>query len=127
MFGVDPPLQLDAVVQKTWAVKSPVPSAWMGDWLVNPERPPVMLTVDPFSVAVMPVMVEPLKVSLNTNSEPPPAPVSTNLFPLFSTTSTRTPVPLCVNATVPNCVTVPHPSERWQLVKLKTSGAMGAA
>jgi hypothetical protein len=39
-----------------------------GDMLVNPERPPVMLTVVPFSVAVMFVIVEPLKLSLNRNS-----------------------------------------------------------
>jgi hypothetical protein len=121
MFGVDPPLQLAPVVQKTWAVKVPVPSAMIGDWLVNPVRPPVMLTFAPLSVAVMPVIVEPLMLSLNRKSESPPAPVSTNLFPEFSTTSKLTDVPACVSVTVPNCVAVPHPPVRWHDVRLKVS------
>jgi hypothetical protein len=86
-----------------------------------------MLTGAPFSVAVMPVIVEPATVSLKTKSEPPPAPVSTNLFPLFSTTSKSTPVPLCVNVTVPKSVAVPHPPERWQLVKVNVSALAGTA
>ena len=81
MLGVDPPLQLAGSVHETPAVKVPVPSAIIGDELVTPVRPPVMLTFAPFSVAVMPVTVEPLMLSLNRNSESPPAPVSTNSIP----------------------------------------------
>jgi hypothetical protein len=121
MFGVDPPLQLDDNVHWTAAVKVPVPSAMIGDWLVSPVRPPVMATVVPFSVAEMFVIAEPLKLSLNTNSESPPAPVSTNLFPLVSTTSKRTDVPLCVSVTVPKSVAVPHPPLRWHDVKVRIS------
>ena len=126
MFGVDPPLQLESTVQKTEAVQNPVPSAWNGVRLVDPERPPVMVTVAPFSVAEMFVTVEPATVSLNIKSESPPAPVSTNLFPLFSTTSKRTDVPDCVSVTVPNDVAVAHPPERWQLVRVNVSALAGA-
>src|SRR5215472_18567953 len=93
MFGVDPPLQLEEVVQKIWAVQFPVPSAMISGWLVNPETPPGMATFAPFSVVVMLVTVVP-DPALNKKSEPPPAPVSTNLLPLFSTTSTVTFDPL---------------------------------
>src|SRR4029453_2082669 len=99
MFGVDPPLHWDESVQKTAAVKNPVPSAWNGGRLVDPDRPPGMATFAPLSVAEMLVMVVPAKVSLNIKSESPPAPVSTNLFPLFSTTSKMTDVPDCVSST----------------------------
>jgi hypothetical protein len=76
----------------------------------------------PFSVAVMPVIVEPLMLSLNKKSEPPPATVSTNLFPEFSTTSKLTVVAAaCVSVTVPNCVAVPQSPERWHDVRLKIS------
>src|SRR6266571_229229 len=122
MSAPDAPLQLEAVVHSTEAVKVPVPSAeTAGDILVNPERPPVMATVTPLSVAVMFVIVEPLKLSLNRKSSLPPAPVSTNRFPLFSTTSKLTEVPDWVSVTVPNDVAVPHPSERWHEVKVNVS------
>ena len=79
-----------------------------------------MLTVAPLSVAVMFVIVEPAMLSLNRKRELPPAPVSTNLFPLFSITSKLTLVPDCVSITVPNCVAVRQPPERWHDVKLNT-------
>jgi|SRR6516165_9399874 hypothetical protein len=120
MVGADPPSQSEATVHSTEAVQSPVPSAWTGDKSVNPERPPAGV----FGELVMLVIVEPLKLSLNRKSSPPPAPVSTNLFPLFSTTSKRTDVPLCVSVTVPNDVAVPHPPERWHDVKVKVSARL---
>jgi hypothetical protein len=85
-----------------------------------------MVTVDPFSVAVMFVIVEPLKVSLNTKRAPPPAPVSTNLFPLLSTTSKLTLVPDCVSVTVPKFVEG-HPPVIWHDVNSNVSAdALGA-
>ena len=66
-------------------------------------------------------------LSLKRNNALPPAPVSTNLLPLESTTSKRTEVPACVNVTVPNDVAVPHPPVTWQLVKVKTSARAGLA
>src|SRR5262245_1661772 len=94
----------------------------IGGWLVSPERPHGMATFAPFSVAVMPVIVEPAMLSLNTKRELPPAPVSTNLFPAFSTTSKLTVVAVaCVSVTVPNCVAVPQPPERWHDVRLNVS------
>ena len=91
-------------------------------------RPPAIVMVAPFSVAEMLVIVEPAKLSLNTKSAPPPAPVSTNLLPLLSTTSKLTEVPDCVSVTVPNTVpAVGHPVEIWHDVKLKVSAdACGA-
>src|SRR5438046_3795038 len=86
-----------------------------------------MVTVVPFSVAVMFVTAVVLKVSLNIKRSPPPAPVSTNLFALFSTTSKLPEVPGCVSVTVPNCVTVPHPPEIWHDVRLKVSADAGKA
>jgi hypothetical protein len=61
-----------------------------------------MVTGTLLSVAEMFVIVEPLMLSLNRKSESPPAPVSTKLFPLFSTTTKLTVVPLCDRSTVPN-------------------------
>ena len=70
-----------------------------------------MVTVVVLSVAEMFVTVEPLTVSLNRKSESAPAPVSTNLFPLVSTTSTVTvDAVACVSVTVPNDVAVPQPA-----------------
>jgi hypothetical protein len=80
-----------------------------------------MATVDPFSVAEMFVMVEPLTVSLNRNRFWPLAPVSTNLFPLVRTTSKLTDVPDCVSVTVPKFVAVPQPPERKHDVRLNVS------
>jgi len=52
---------LSVAVHSIDAVKVPVPSAiTAGDMLVNPERPPGMVTGAPFSVATMFVIVEPL-------------------------------------------------------------------
>src|SRR5215472_1321085 len=92
MFGVDPPLQLEEVVQKIWAVQFPVPSAMISGWLVNPETPPGMATFAPFSVVVM-LLTEVPAPALNRNSDWPPDPVSTNLLPFNSTTSTVTLLP----------------------------------
>src|SRR6516164_6538054 len=89
IIGADPPLQSEATVHSTEAVQVPVPSAMTGDKLVNPERPPAGVV----GVVAMVVIVEPGKVSLNRNSSPPPAPVSTNLFPLASVTVKLTDVP----------------------------------
>jgi hypothetical protein len=89
-----------------------------GDRLVNPEMPPAGVV----GALAMVVIVEPAKASLNKKSPPPPAPVSTNLFPFSSVTTKLTFAPFCVSATVPN--TVPaggHPVLIWQLVKLKVS------
>ena len=94
----DPPLQSEATVHSTEAVKVPVPSAITGDRLVNPERPPAGVLGE----LVMLVIVEPAILSLNRKSSPPPAPVSTNLFPLISETVKSTDVPACVNVTLPN-------------------------
>ena len=98
MVGADPPLQSEAFVHSTEAVKVPVPSAMTGDKLVNPERPPAGV----FGALAMVVIVEPVKLSLNRKSSPPPAPVSMNLFPLISVTVKSTDVPLCVSVTLPN-------------------------
>src|SRR5215471_2825435 len=98
MLLADPPLQSEATVHSTEAVKSPVPSAWTGDKLVNPERPPAGVVGE----LAMVVIVEPAMVSLNRNNSPPPAPVSTNLFPLISVTVKSTDVPACVSVTLPN-------------------------
>ena len=47
MFGVDPPLQAAGSVHSTEPVNVPAPSAMTaGDMLVNPERPPGMITFD---------------------------------------------------------------------------------
>jgi len=70
----------------------------MIDWLVAPETE--RLVVVPSSVEVAPVTVEVAMLSRNRKSEFDP--VSTNLFPLFSTTSKVTFAPLCVSVTVPN-------------------------
>src|SRR5215831_2058730 len=119
MVGADPPLQSEATVHSTEAVQDPVPSAITGPGgvvagpkLVNPERPPAGV----FGEVAMVVIVEPAMLSLNRKSSPPPAPVSMNLFPLFSVTLKLTEVPDCVSVTVPN--TVPgegHPVLMWQL------------
>src|SRR5215467_1871169 len=98
MVGADPPLQSEAVVHSTEAVKVPVPSAMTGDKLVNPERPPAGVVGE----VVMLVIVEPAMLSLNRKSSPPPAPVSTNLFPLISDTVKLTFAPACVSVTEPN-------------------------
>ena len=98
MFGADPPLQSLATVHSTEAVKSPVPSAWTGGKLVNPERPPAGVVGE----VAMVVIVEPAMLSLNRKSSPPPAPVSTNRFPLISDTVKSTDVPTCVSVTLPN-------------------------
>jgi hypothetical protein len=68
IVGADPPLQSEAVVHSTEAVNVPVPSAMTGDKLVNPERPPAGV----LGALAMVVIVEPLKVSLNRKSSPPP-------------------------------------------------------
>src|SRR5262245_61035645 len=121
-IGVDPPLQSLATVQKTPAVKKPVPSAWNGARLVDPETPPGMtVTVAPLSVVVMPVIVEPAMLSLKAKSMLPPAPVSTNLFPLVSTTSTATFDPLWFTVTVPNVAGVVQPPVIWQDVNENVS------
>src|SRR5262249_51864040 len=128
MVGADPPLQSEATVHSTEAVKSPVPSAWTGARLVNPERPPAGVVGD----VAMVVIVLPAKVSLNRKSSPPPPPVSTNLFPLISDTVKSTDVPDCVSVTEPNPGggTLP-PShvlpEIWQLVRVKVSACAGGA
>ena len=83
-------------MHSTEAVKVPVPSAMTGDRLVNPERPPAGVVGE----VLMVVIVEPATVSLNRKSSPPPAPVSTKRFPLFSVTVTLTEVPLCVSEDV---------------------------
>src|SRR5262245_27445944 len=98
MVGADPPLQSEATVHSTEAVKVPVPSAMTGGKLVNPASPPAGV----FGEVEMFVIVEPGKASLNRKSSPPPAPVSTNLFPLISVTSKLTDVPLCDSVTLPN-------------------------
>src|SRR5262249_55343754 len=118
MFGADPPLQSEATVHSTEAGKVPVPSAMTGDKFVNPTRPPAGVSG---ALATL-VIVEPAMASLNRNSSPPPAPVSTNLVPLFSTTVKLTDVPDCVSVTVPN--TVPgagHPVLIWHDVKSNES------
>jgi hypothetical protein len=76
----------------------------------------------------MVVIVEPAMESLNTKSAPPPAPVSTNLFPLSSETTKLTLLPDCVSVTVPKTVPAAgHPVEIWHDVKLKVSAdAFGA-
>src|SRR5215813_3627350 len=79
IVGADPPLQSEATVHSTEAVNVPVPSAMTGDKLVNPERPPAGVLGE----VAMVVIVEPAMLSLNRKSSPPPAPVSTNLFPLM--------------------------------------------
>jgi hypothetical protein len=117
MVGADPPLQSEALVHSTEAVKVPVPSAMTGDKLVNPERPAAGVV----GAVAMVVIVEPAKASLNRKSSPPPAPVSTNLFPLASDTVKLTDVPFGTSATVPNVVGVVHPPEIWHDVKVKTS------
>ena len=105
-------------MHSTEAVKVPVPSAMTGDRLVNPERPPAGVV----GAVAMVVMVLPAKVSLNRKSSPPPAPVSTNLFPLASETLKLTDDPDCVSVTVPKIVPAGgHPVEIWQLVRLKVS------
>jgi hypothetical protein len=98
MVLADPPLQSEATVHSTLAVKSPVPSACTGDRFVNPESPPAGVVGE----LAMVVIVEPEIVSLNRKSSPPPAPVSMNLFPLMRVTAKLTLVPLCVSVTVPN-------------------------
>jgi len=113
MVGADPPLQSDATVHSTDAVKVPVPSAITGDKLVNPERPPAGVV----GALAMVVIVEPLMASLKRKSSPPPAPVSTNLFAEFSVTEKLTDVPDCVSVTVPKTVPAAgHPVPIWQLV-----------
>ena len=105
-------------MHSTDGVQVPMPSAMTGDKLVNPERPPAGVV----GLLAIVVMVEPAKASLNRKSAPPPAPVSTNLFPLFSVTVKSTEVPACVSVTVPNTVpTAGQPVEIWHDVKLKMS------
>ena len=67
---------------------------------MNPERPPAGVVGE----VAMVVIVETAMLSLNRKSSPPPAPVSTNLFPLASDTLKLTDAPLCVSVTVPNTV-----------------------
>src|SRR5262249_62235372 len=68
--GADPPLQSLATVQKTWAVKVPVPSAMIGGWVVSPERPPGTTdTVAPLSVGGIAVVGEPGVVWLERRVE----------------------------------------------------------
>jgi hypothetical protein len=124
MVGADPPLQSDATVHSTDPVQVPVPSAITGGRLVNPERPPAGVVGE---VAIV-VIVEPARASLNRKSSPPPAPVSTNLFPLSSDTTKLTLVPDCVSVTVPKTVPAAgHPVEIWHDVILKVSAdARGA-
>src|SRR5262249_43086883 len=98
MVGADPPLQSEATVHSTEAVKVPVPSAMTGGKLVNPTRPPAGVVGE---VATL-VIVEPAMASLNRKSSPPPAPVSTNLFPLISGTMKSTLAPFCVSVTLAN-------------------------
>src|SRR5262245_21648774 len=122
MVGADPPLQSAATVHSTEAVKSPVPSAWTGAKLVNPARPPAGVVGEVATV----VIVEPAMLSLNRKSSPPPAPVSTNLFPLISDTVKLTLAPTCVSVTVPNPGAGMDPPshvepETWQDVKVKVS------
>jgi hypothetical protein len=121
MLGVDPPLQSPEDVHSTSAVNIPVPSAMNGDSLANPERPPL----GEFGEDEMVVIVEPDTESLKSKRAFPPAPVSTNLFPLASDTTTLTLVPFCVRVTVPNPDGTLPPShaepDRWQDVKVKES------
>src|SRR5262245_8394424 len=122
MFGADPPLQSAATVHWTEAVKSPVPSAWTGGKLVNPTRPPAGVVGEVATV----VIVEPAMLSLKSKSWPPPAPVSTNLFPLISDTVKLTFAPLCVSVTVPNPGAGMDPPsheepETWHDVRVKVS------
>src|SRR5262245_33568477 len=122
MVGADPPLQSAATVHSTEAVKVPVPSAWTGAKLVNPTRPPAGVVGEVATV----VIVEPGKASLNRKSSPPPAPVSTNLFPLISVTEKLTDVPFCVSVTLPNPGAGMFPPshvepEIWHDVRVKVS------
>src|SRR5262245_50679869 len=118
MVGADPPLQSEATVHSTEAVQVPVPSAMTGDKLVNPTRPPA----GGVGAAATVVIVEPAMASLNRKSSPPPAPVSTNLFPLISDTVKLTDVPLCTSVTVPNDVPAGgHPVLIWHDVRSKVS------
>src|SRR5262245_42188567 len=98
MVGALPPLQSAATTHSTEAVKVPVPSACTGAKLVNPTSPPGGVV----GLVATVVIVEPGKASLNRKRSPPPAPVSTNLFPLISDTVKLTLVPACVSVTLPN-------------------------
>ena len=69
MFGVDPPLQLEPIRAKDRGGESP--GAVGHDrrrYVGESGEAPRDATVAPFSVAVMPVIVEPLKLSLNRKS-----------------------------------------------------------
>src|SRR5262245_21353665 len=122
IVGADPPLQSDATVHSTEAVKVPVPSAMTGAKLVNPTSPPAGV----FGPLVTLVIVEPGMLSLNRKSSPPPAPVSTNRFPLISETLKLTLALICVSVTVPNPGAGMTPPlhvepEIWHDVRVKVS------
>src|SRR5262249_35094865 len=125
MVGADRPLQSEATVHSTEAVKVPVPSAMTGAKLVNPERPPAGVVGE----LAMVVIVEAAMLSLNRKSSPPPAPVSTNLFPLISDTLKLTLAPACVSVTEPNPGAGMLPPshvepEIWHDVKLNVSARL---
>src|SRR5262249_34257917 len=88
---------------------------------VNPTRPPAGVVGEVATV----VIVEPAMLSLKSKSWPPPAPVSTNLFPLISDTVKLTFAPLCVSVTVPNPEGTDPPSheepETWHDVSVNVS------
>jgi hypothetical protein len=113
--GVDPPLQSEAIVHSTPALKSPVPSAMTEGDTATPERPPGSAFA---GMPVMGLVMAAVDELLLKKSSLAPAPVSTNLFESDSTTSKLTEVPLCVTVTVPNDVAVPHPPVTWHDVKV---------